>query len=160
MIKKKPITTEMAIYKAETLCSRAEYSEYEITKKLRGWGVAASKAETIVEQLVDDGFIDDLRFARAFVNDKAEFARWGVRKIYMSLKAKGIDHDTIKEAMEEVDDEVYERNMIELVKAKGATIDNPRSYDGKTKILRFMMSRGFEADSVMKILNDAELWEE
>lgn len=149
----------MAIYRAEKLCSRAEYSQTEIMKKLIGWGLTASKAKTIVDQLVDDGFINDERFARAYISDKVESARWGLRKIYVSLRAKGLDHETIKEALEDIDKDLYERNMIDLIKAKGATIDSPYSYEGKTKILRFMMSRGFESGSVIKVLNRGDLWE-
>lgn len=159
MIKKKPITTEMAIYRAETLCSRAEYSQAEVMKKLIGWGLPSAKAKTIVDELVDDGFIDDERFARAYVSDKVEFARWGLRKIYVSLRAKGLDHQTIKDVLDDVDEDVYERNMVDLIKAKAATIDSPSSYEGKTKILRFMMSRGYESGSVIKILNQRDLWE-
>lgn len=158
MINRKPITTEMAIYRAETLCSRAEYSQAEIMKKLIGWGLSSSKAKTIIEQLVDDGFIDDERFARAYVSDKVELARWGLKKIYVYLRAKGLDHQTIREALEDVDEDMYERNMIDLIRSKGSTIDAPDSYEGKTKILRFMISRGFESGSVIKILNRGDLW--
>lgn len=150
----------MAIYKAETLCARAEYSQAEIMKKLIGWGLPRDRAAEVVDGLVEAGFIDDCRFARAYVSDKIEFARWGVRKIYVSLRAKGIDHETIKEALEEVDGDLYEQNMIDLIKSKGKSIEDAFTYEGKTKILRFMLSRGYESGSVIKLLNDRSLWVE
>lgn len=157
---KRPITTEAAIARVETLCARAEYSQAEIMKKLISWGLPSRKANEIVNGLVDCGFIDDRRFARTFVNDKVELARWGRRKISLSLYQKGIDRDLINEALESIDERAYRRNILELVKAKGKSIDDPSGYEGKSKILRFLMSRGFESGPVIKILNKPGLWED
>lgn len=157
---KRPITTEAAIERAEALCARAEYSEAEIMKKLTSWGLPSRRAGEIVNGLVDSGFIDNRRFARAFVSDKVELARWGRRKISLSLYQRGIDRDIINEAIEAIDERAYRRNILELVKAKGKSIDDPSGYEGKSKILRFMMSRGFESGPVIKILNKPGLWEE
>lgn len=157
---KKTITTDAAIARAENLCSRAEYSEAEMMKKIASWGITHDKAHEIVDNLVDDGFINDERFARAYVNDKVGLARWGRKKIYLSLYQKGISRDLINEAIDNIDAEVYQQNIIDLIIAKGKTIDNPGSYEGKSKILRFMMSRGFESGAVIKMLNKPGLWEE
>ncbi len=156
---KKPISPDAAMERAEALCARAEYSQTEITKKLTSWGVARGKAEEIVGTLVDCGYIDDRRFALAFVNDKVELARWGRRKISVGLYQKGISRDIISEAIDSIDESVYRRNIVELIKAKGRTIDDPAGYEGKSKILRFMMSRGFECDLVIKSLNNPGIWD-
>lgn len=155
---RRQISPEAALERAEALCARAEYSEAEILKKLASWGVAQSKAGEIVSALVDCGFIDDRRFAIAFVNDKVELARWGRRKISAGLYQKGISRDIIDEAIDYIDEATYRRNLLELIKSKGGTLDDPGSYEGKTKILRFMMSRGFESGAVIKILNRPGLW--
>lgn len=156
---RKQISAEAAAERAEALCARAEYSQAEIMKKLTSWGVARGKAEEIVGALVDCGFIDDRRFALAFVNDKVELARWGRRKISAGLYMKGISRNIIDEAIDTIDRATYRRNIVELIKAKGRTIDDPGSYEGKTKILRFMMSRGFESATVIKLLNRPGLWD-
>ncbi len=157
---KKPISIEMAIAKAETLCSRAEYSQTEILKKLMSWGIGHGDAKQIIDELIDNRFIDNERFARAFVAEKVEFARWGVKKIYMGLRAKGIDHATIKEALAGINAEKYYQNIIDLVKAKAKTLEEPTAYENRSKILRFMLSRGFEGATVAKVLNNRDLWVE
>lgn len=156
---KRPISPDTAMERAEALCARAEYSQAEILKKLTSWGVARGKAEEIVDALVDCGFIDDRRFALAFVNDKVELARWGRRKIAVGLYQKGISRDIINEAIDTINEPAYRRNIMELIKAKGLTIDDPAGYEGKSKILRFMMSRGFEIEAVVKVLNKPGLWD-
>ncbi len=151
---------EMAIAKAETLCSRAEYSQAEILKKLMSWGVGQHNAKQIIDGLIDNRFIDNGRFARAYVAEKVEFARWGDKKIYVGLRSKGIDHDTAKEALAGINAEKYYQNIIDLVKAKAKTLEEPTTYENRSKILRFMLSRGFEGATVVKVLNNRDLWVE
>lgn len=157
---KKPLTIDAATERAEAMCARAEYSRAEVLKKLMSWGINSGKAGEIVDTLVDCGFIDDRRFALAFVNDKVELARWGRRKISVGLYQKGMSRDIINEAIDSIDEPAYRRNIAELIKIKGKSIESPGSFEGKNKILRFMMSRGFESGLVIKCLNNPKIWDE
>lgn len=157
---KKPLTIDAAIERAEAMCARAEYSQAEVFKKLTSWGIDRRKAEEIVDELAESGFIDDRRLAQAFVNDKVEIARWGRRKIYVSLYQKGISRELIEEALGSINERTYRLNIEELIKIKGRNIESPGSFEGKNKILRFMMSRGFESGLVIKCLNNPRIWDE
>ena len=91
MIKaRKPISPQNALSRLEDLCARSEQCSGEARKKLSGWGIAPTDAERIISSLVERRFIDDSRFCRAFVRDKLYFARWGRRKIQLSLAHKQI----------------------------------------------------------------------
>jgi regulatory protein len=158
MKRREPITADAAISKAEALCSRAEYSQAEILKKLTGWGLPSAQAREIVDELVDSRFIDDSRFARAFTAEKVEYARWGSRKIFMGLRAKGVDTGVIKEALSTIDRKKYIAAMVSLLRAKAKTIDRPETYENRSKLLRFMLSRGYETETVVKLLNRRDLW--
>lgn len=145
--------------RAEAMCSRAEYSAAEVRNKLRQWGLSQSQAERVVDDLLEGRYIDDARFARAFVSDKVEYARWGVKKIVVALMRRGVDRDTIEEALEGIDQERYSSNIVELIRQKARSVEAPRSYEGRGKILRFMLSRGYESARVVKILNALSLWD-
>ena len=90
MIPRKPVSPEAMLLKMMDLCARSEQSSGEIRQKLYRKGITGHEARKIIDRLIDDSFIDDSRFARAFANDKARFALWGRRKIRAGLAAKGI----------------------------------------------------------------------
>ena len=141
-----------ALLRLEELCARAEHCEFELRQKLYRWMVPASDADTIINSLKHRRFLDDQRFTRAFVRDKIQYARWGKRKIALALAAKRIERDTVAEALDDIDQSDYENNLAELLKAKARTIDDAKTYDGRTKLFRFAASRGFEPDLVAKYI--------
>jgi len=149
---KKPISPEAAQIRAEELCARGEHSSGEIREKLLKWGIAPDEAVGIVATMIKTGFIDDARFARAYVRDKIEFSHWGKRKIALGLYQKRVAREIINSALEEVDDKRYIENLRYAISAKKRTIAEPDTYDGRTKLFRFAVSRGFETSLVATIL--------
>jgi len=148
----KVIPPEKALIRCEELCARAERCEHELREKMRAWRIDSRDIEAIINSLTTRRFLDDSRFARAFVRDKYRFARWGRRKIAMALKQKRIDSDTIDEALEEINQEEYTAVLRTLLKAKAAHMDRPLSYDDRMKLLRFAVARGFETQLVSSLL--------
>ena len=87
------MTYEMALQRLTALCASAEHCEYEMTEKMRKWEVDESDRQRIVEYLRDAKFVDDERYARAFVKDKIKYNKWGRRKVEQALWAKHIADD-------------------------------------------------------------------
>ena len=148
----KVIPPEKALIRCEELCARAERCEHELREKMRAWRIDSRDIEAIINSLTTRRFLDDSRFARAFVRDKYRFARWGRRKIAMALKQKRIDSDTIDEALEEINQEEYTAVLRTLLKAKAAHMDRPLSYDDRVKLFRFSVARGFETQLISSML--------
>ncbi|MCC8036994.1 MAG: recombination regulator RecX [Bacteroidales bacterium] len=119
---KRALTKEEAMARAERMCSGAEYSLLEMRRKLAAWGISSRDAAEILDFLVDERYIDDARFAQHYAAEKLEHNRWGARKIYASLRAKGIDHATAKDALASLDPDLYDRIMIELIQAKANNV--------------------------------------
>ena len=93
-------------------------------------------------------FFDDARFVHAFVTDKVRFARWGRIKIAMALRYKRIDSDIIAEALAEIDERAYTEALEAVIAAAVRRIgdDAAHTYEGRTRIFRAAVSRGFESD--------------
>lgn len=150
---KRPITFHEAQARLEALCSRAEHSTGELTDRMHRWGISASDAEKIIVSLTRNRFVDDRRFAKAYVTDKIKFARWGKRKIYQGLRMKKIDSSIISETLAEIDDSLYISILESLLRAKIALCPELlESYEGRTRLFRFAASRGFEPQICSKIL--------
>lgn len=148
----KVIAPEKALIRCEELCARAERCEHELREKMRAWRIDSRDIDAIINSLTTRRFLDDSRFARAFVRDKYRFARWGRRRIAMALRQKRIDSDVIDEALEEINQDEYTAVLRSLLKAKAAHMDRPLSYEDRVKLFRFAVARGFEPQLVSSLL--------
>lgn len=150
---KRTITPQNALTRLETLCARSEQCTHDIRQKLYKWGISSSDSGKIIKSLTDRKFIDDNRFAEAFVRDKFRFSKWGRLKIVQALSLKHIPRHIINDALELIDPDDYETTLISSISQKAKSIDMPDSFEGKTRLFRFMASRGFEPSLIIKIIN-------
>ena len=150
---RKEINPTEALGRLRELCSRSEYCTNDMAQKLYRWGIGADTASKIIESLQRDRFVDDARFARAFVRDKYRFSGWGRIKIRAALGAKRISSGDIDAALDEIDAEEYEATALKALKAKLRTLgDEPLDHEGRTKLLRFGASRGYEVNLLCRLI--------
>lgn len=158
-MKRKIVEPKAALERLQDLCARSEQCSGDIMRKLYNWGVSASNSAKIVEILERDRYIDDDRFARAFVRDKYRFSGWGRIKIMQHLAAKRIDKSIAREALDEIDEEEYRAIALKALKTKARTIDDSNTYEGRTKLFRFGAGRGYEAGMLSELIKSGEIWE-
>lgn len=148
--KPKQKTPEQALAALMRYCSRAERSSGDAMRLMRGWSIAETDAAAILTRLQKERFIDDARFAGAYVRDKSRFSGWGPHKIAAGLRGKGISPETIKAAMEDVAPEQSSEKLEALLDRKFAGLKGT-VYEKKGKLVRFGLSRGFGYEEVMKV---------
>ena len=139
--------------KASYYCSLSEHCIQKVREKLVQWETPKELIQPIIDRLLDGDYINEERFARAFVKDKFRFNHWGRVKITTHLKALNISSENISIAMQEIDDEEYEKMLDEIVEKKRKTIKNGTDYEIRAKLLRHALSRGFEYNLVASKLN-------
>ena len=134
------------------LCSRREYCRKDVMKKvMTALDGDVAKAEEVVAKLVEERYVDDLRYATAFARDKASIAGWGEAKIRYMLSSKGIDRELIAQALDEVDDKRAEIRLEKLMENKVRSLkDDPQR---RLKLLRFGLGRGYSYDQVTEIID-------
>lgn len=138
------------------LCSRREYCVADILKKaadgLEGDRVAAQE---VVDVLVQEKYVDDLRYASAYARDKSAIHGWGEVKIRYMLTAKGISRDVMDKALQEIDQDKADSRLEKLLQNKFKSLKgDPQS---RLKLLRFGLGRGYgyeEVASIVKRLTD------
>jgi regulatory protein len=149
----KTLNYDQALQKAGALCSQSEKCPNDIFQKALSWGLSEKEAARLVGKLTDEGFLDEARYARAFVNDKFRFEHWGKIKIAYALRGKGIDDAFIDEAFDEkIDPEEYLQTCVELLSGKLRSIDQPLSQADRARLFRFAAQRGFETFVISKAL--------
>lgn len=127
---------------------------------MRKWGLAPQEAARVLTSLQQRRFVDDSRFASAFVRDKLLYNHWGRMKINLALRAKRIDPDIIDSALEEIEPEEYEQVARDCLAHKARSVKEGNCYDGRTRLYRYGVSRGFESPLVAKIVKDRGIWGE
>ena len=135
------------------LCSRRDYCTSDILKKavtaLEGDKEAAAK---VLEALVSEKYVDDLRYATAYAREKAMIAGWGETKIRYMLSAKRIDRSLVDQALTEIDAGKADSRLQKLLENKAKTLKADPQI--RLKLLRFALGRGYQYDDVVRVLQD------
>lgn len=135
------------------LCAQGEHCQYEMTEKMRRWELSDEAQARIMQRLVSERYIDDERYARAFVKDKVRYNKWGRRKVEQALWQKRIDDDIRQRVLNEVDDEEYLNVLRPLLHQKRKTVKAASDYERNQKLMRFALNRGFTFDIIRQCLN-------
>jgi regulatory protein len=146
----------IALNKAMALCATREYCSGDIRLKLDSWGVKTNDAENIIGRLIRENFINDRRYAEAYVKDKHRNNKWGKVKIAVQLRSKNIPPEFIESALATLDEEQYKQTIREILSSHRKFIKAKNQFDLKGKLLRFGLSKGFESHILYDILNDLE----
>lgn len=149
----KQITEQEAYLRLASLCAQAEHCQYEIKEKMRRWELGEEAQTRIMERLVKERYIDEMRYARAFVKDKVVYNKWGRRKVEQALWQKHIDDDIRQCVLEEVDDETYVSVLRPLLKQKRKSTKAGSEYEMNQKLMRFAMGRGFTFDIIRQCID-------
>jgi regulatory protein len=142
---------EKVLDRMRNLCSRREYCRADIMKKaMSALDGDREKAEKVIEILVAEKYIDELRYASAFARDKSSISGWGETKIRYMLSSKGVPREVIDKALEEIDESKAMTRLEKLMENKYRSLkDDPQC---RLKMLRFGLGRGYGYDEVSEVL--------
>jgi len=133
--------------KLEALCAYQERCQFELEQKLISWGFKEEDRNALLADLITNRFLDEERFAIAFVSGKYRINRWGRIKIRSHMKLKRISEQSIKKGLSQIDPDEYWETVLQLAEKKLADLGSPEDrWQQKVKIIRYLQSRGFEMD--------------
>ena len=138
---------------AERYCSGAEHCLYEVRVMLERHKTEKADIELVLAHLVREGYIDESRYAEAFVHDKVRFAKWGRVKISQALWQKRIPQDIADRALDQIDEDEYMTALNDVVKSRYRLVKGATEYERKLKTMKTVCSRGYEPALVRKVLN-------
>ena len=141
---KRTKTAEQALRSLMNLCVRGERCSGDALRLMRGWGVNAADADKVLQRLVAERFIDDSRYAAAFVREKINLSGWGMYKITATLRQKGIDGAIISEALQECGGVDMAERLTELLRRKMRITKYKNSADLRAKLLRYAAGQGYD----------------
>lgn len=149
---KMEMTEQEAYLQLATLCAQAEHCEQEMRDKMKRWEIDETAQNRIIDRLVKERYIDNERYARAFVKDKIRYNIWGRRKVQQALWMKRIDNDIQQRVLDEIDDKEYLDVLRPLLKQKRKSTKAANDYELNQKLVRFALGRGFTFDIIRQCL--------
>ena len=150
----KPLSSDQVLDKMAKYCAYQERCEKEVVDKLKTFEISEKDREDILRYLIDNRFVSNERFAKAFVRGKINQSGWGLNKIRFHLMQKGIDKEIIDEALQSFDEEAYRQRLIEVLKTKAKTVKAANDFDKNRKLAAYAMQKGFESSLVWEVLKE------
>ena len=148
------ISIEKALQKARHYCAWQERCHAEVKEKLYALGLRKAQVEEALSTLIEENYLNEERFARAFAGGKFRMKQWGKKKILAELKLKKVSEYNIRIAMNEIDNDDYQNTVIKLVTAKWKSLKNEQYITRQAKTLRYMQQKGFEPQLVLTQINN------
>ena len=150
---KKEMTEQEAYLQLAALCAQAEHCRQEMLDKMKRWGLDEGVKDRIISRLVKERFVNDERYARAFVKDKVHYNKWGRRKIQQALWMKRIDEHIQQQVLDEIEEREYLDVLRPLLKQKRKSVKAQNDYELNQKLIRFALGRGFTFDVIRQCIN-------
>lgn len=153
-MQRKILTKEEALQKLRQYCVYQERSHSEVQQKLYEMGIRKQDHDEIISTLIEEDYLNEERFAKAFAGGKFRMKDWGRKKIYYALKEKKVSEYNIKQAMKEIDETEYFKNLKELADEKYESLKDEQYLVRKKKTIDYLIQKGYEFDLVIKTLNE------
>lgn len=147
-------TAAEALQSLMRLCSRAEKSSGDALRLMRTWGVPEGERQGVLDRLVAQRFIDDRRYAEAYVREKSQLSGWGARKIAMQLRQKGINGSIISAVLATLDGDDMRQRLKMRLERKLRTVKATTEYDLRGKLLRHALSAGYDYDLAVDVIDE------
>jgi len=152
----KPLSPDQILDKMAKFCAYQERCVKDVTEKLKTFEISSKDREDILNYLIDNRFVSNERFAKAFVRGKINQSGWGLNKIRFHLIQKGIAKELIDEALQDFDEESYRQRLIEVLKTKSKTVKAANEFEKNRKLAAYAIQKGFEAGLVWEVLRHYE----
>lgn len=145
---------EQGLQRAAALCCQSEHCVADITERLLRWGVSREDSDRIIDRLIDEKYIDESRYALAYVRDKVRFSHWGRVKIKSMLRMLRVSEQDISNAFDSFDEDEYLGVLENVIESKRRTLPEAESYASRVKLIRFALQRGFEMHEITKFISE------
>ena len=154
MIPRGKVSKEQALTKIKYYCAYQERSHKEVMGKLYHLGLYKNEAELLLSQLIEEGYLNEERFAIQFAGGKFRIKQWGKKKIEQALKEKQVSSYCIKKALTQIDAADYRKTLQHLCAKKWEQLKGEKNiFIKKRKLQDYLLQKGYEYELVKEEVN-------
>lgn len=130
-------------------------SQKEARDKLYTYGLITLVVDELLSELIQENFINEERFARAYVRGKFRIKKWGRNKIKQGLFTHRLSDYVLKKAFSEIDDQEYINTLEKICAKKRSEIKLKNEFQKNGKLAQWLISRGYESDLVWDLIKQS-----
>jgi len=154
---KKHLSYEEALSKLQAYCAYQERCHKEVRSKLLDLGIYGLDLDSIISDLIEDNFLNELRYAIAFAGGKFRIKKWGKFRIIRALRWNKVSEYCIKKAIKsELPDDDYIKTLREVIEKKNRLLHESNKFKRKQKLAKHANEKGFESHLIWEIINSFE----
>ena len=154
MQKKPVLTVAEAQQKLEHYCAYQERCHQEVVNKLRELGMIPTAIDSIITSLIQNNYLNEMRFAQSFARGKFRIKKWGKNRILRELKLRNISNYNIKKGMEQISEEDYHTTFMELFEKRKKEVARLHIEKQKKKLISYLSYRGWETELIYDALRE------
>ncbi|MDA7567673.1 RecX family transcriptional regulator [Flavobacteriaceae bacterium] len=154
MIPNKTYTVEEALSKLQNYCSYQERCHQEVRRKLVSMRMIPEAIDQIIVALLDHNFLNEERFAKAYVRGKFRIKKWGRRRLTLELKKKEIGIFNINQAISQINELDYLEVFNDLSESRLSFIKESNKLKKRKKLADYLLYRGWESHLVYQRVSE------
>lgn len=152
----KSLTFKEIKQKLVDYCVYQDRCHAEVEQKMKDFLLIPEAKEEILLYLMKENFLNEERFVRSYIRGKFYIKKWGRNKIKIQLFQKKISEKLILRCFDEIDEEDYQRVCRDIFQKYNQQQKNLKLYQKKMKSIKYLLSRGFEYEIILKIIDSLE----
>lgn len=135
-------------------CAYQERSHKEARERLRKMGLKSESVDLLISEIIEENYLNEERFAMAFVRGKFNIKGWGRSRLERELKMHQVSAYVLNKAMQQIDEEVYADKLESTFEKKWAEVKEPNVFKKGKKVADYLIRRGFESDRVWTLIRE------
>ncbi len=147
-------TVDEAQRKLENYCAYQERCHKEVKTKLLEMRMIPEAIDQIMVHLIQENYLNEERFAKAFVSGKFRIKKWGKNRIVRELKFREISKYSIEIALNEINEEDYLNTLDDLILKRIDQVNEQHKFKKRKKVADYLLYRGWESHLIYEKLND------
>ena len=144
---------KLILEKMRSYCMYQERCILEVKKKLTRLQVAPKTKSKIINHLIDDDYLNEVRFTKSFIQGKLRIKKWGRIKLNYELSIRGIKKFIIDEEINKISKVDYYQYFNEFSNNKIKTLTGSKEQK-KRSFVNYFTYRGWENNLIYEKLNE------
>ena len=144
---------KLILQKMQSYCMYQERCIQEVKKKLTRLQVVPKTKSKIINHLIDDDYLNEVRFTKSFIQGKLRIKKWGRIKLNYELKIRGVKKFIIDEEINKISKEDYYYYFNEFSNNKIKTLKGSKEQN-KRSFINYFTYRGWENNLIYEKLNE------
>lgn len=142
LAKKRAILSDV-LPKIRTFCNYRDRCHKEVKDKLYQLGLWQKDVEQALTQMIEEGLLNEERYARSYARGHFNNKKWGRLKITAELKSRQVNDRLIRLALSEIDDQDYQKEIVNLITKKLRELKGSK-LSKRDKVSRYLLQKGYQ----------------